>query len=73
MKSMDVAAAIIVVIGAINWGMVGALDVNLVNLLFGQSFLSNFVYVLVGLAGVYQAVQWKAIQNRWQRAEAVPA
>jgi uncharacterized membrane protein YuzA (DUF378 family) len=38
-----------------------------VALLFGAgSLLSSGVYVVVGLAGLYQALQWKAIQRRWQ-------
>jgi uncharacterized protein len=67
MKTMDVVAAILVVVGALNWGLVGAARTDLVALLFGVgSPLSSAVYVGVGLAGLYQAVQWKAIQRRWQ-------
>jgi uncharacterized membrane protein YuzA (DUF378 family) len=40
-------------------------------MLFGDlSPLSRVIYVLVGLAAVYQALQWKAIQHRWQHAHA---
>lgn len=45
---------VLVVVGAINWGLVGAFEFNLVDTLFGEgSLLSRLVYVLVGLAGVY--------------------
>lgn len=40
-------------IGALNWGLVGLFDFNLVNALFGKSLLSRIVYTLVGLSGVY--------------------
>jgi uncharacterized protein len=44
---------ILVVIGALNWGLVGAFDFNLVNAILGSvSWLERLVYVLVGLAGV---------------------
>lgn len=67
MKTFDVIAAVLVVVGAVNWGLVGAVHTNLVALLFGAgSILSSIVYVAVGLAGVYQLLQWKAIQRRWQ-------
>jgi uncharacterized protein len=67
MKIVDVVAAILVVVGALNWGLVGALHFDLVATLFGSgSLLSSIVYVLVGLAGLFQVVQWRAIQRRWQ-------
>ena len=66
MKSIDVLAAILVVIGALNWGLVGLLQFDLVATLFGDAtILSRLVYSLVGLAGLFQALQWKAIQRRW--------
>ena len=65
MKSLDIAAAALLVIGGLNWGLVGAANFDLVATLFGpMSPLSRIVYVLVGVAAVYQAVQWKAIQHR---------
>ena len=72
MKSLDVTAAVLLVVGGLNWGLVGAANFDLVATLFGEmSGASRLVYVVVGLAAVYQALQWKAIQHRW--ALAVPA
>ena len=70
MKNIDVAAAALVIIGALNWGLAGAFHLDLVATLFGMKFgetspLSTIVYSLVGLAGLYQALGWKAIQRRW--------
>lgn len=46
-------ALIIIIIGAINWGMIGIFNINLVSLLFGEdTFLTNFVYALVGICGL---------------------
>ncbi len=48
---------ILVIIGAINWGLVGLANFNLVNLIFGAvMWLENTVYVLVGLAGIWELV-----------------
>ncbi|MCA9372265.1 DUF378 domain-containing protein [Candidatus Woesebacteria bacterium] len=45
---------LLVVVGALNWLLVGLLDFNLVTALFGSlPMLENLVYILVGLAGLY--------------------
>jgi uncharacterized protein len=69
MKKLDVAAAVLLVIGGLNWGVVGLTGSDLVGALFGNlSPLSRAVYLVVALAGIYQALQWKAIQRRWHPA-----
>lgn len=72
MKNVDVIAAVLVVVGALNWGLVGIANFDLVAALLGAgSVLASIVYVLVGLAGLFQAVQFKAIRKRWQAQPAV--
>ena len=70
MKNLDVLAAGLVIVGALNWGLAGVFHLDLVAALFGMRFgetspLSSVVYGLVGLAGLYQALTWKSIQRRW--------
>ncbi|MEW6411307.1 MAG: DUF378 domain-containing protein [Candidatus Zixiibacteriota bacterium] len=66
MKSMDVIVAVLLVVGGLNWGLVGILKFDLVATIFGSgSLLANIVYSLVGISALYQAMQWKAIQRRW--------
>ena len=70
MKLIDVVAAVLVVVGALYWGLVAAARFDLVATLFGLSFgevsgLTAVVYGLVGLAGVYQAIFWKRVHARW--------
>jgi uncharacterized membrane protein YuzA (DUF378 family) len=66
MKTLDVLAAVLVVVGAINWGLVGVFRFDLVATLLGEATAaSRFVYLLVGLAGAFQALSWRAIQRRW--------
>ena len=66
MKGLDVVAAVLLVVGGLNWGLVGLMDFDLVAALFGEmSVLSRTVYSLVGLAAVYQGLAWRAIQRRW--------
>ena len=70
MRKLDVLAAVLVVVGALNWGLVAVARFDLVAAIFGLRFgevsaPSSVVYALVGLAGAYQAILWKAIQRRW--------
>lgn len=51
---MDALALILVIVGALNWGLIGLLDFDLVATLFGQmTTFSRIVYALVGLAGLW--------------------
>ena len=71
MKTMDLITGTLLIVGGLNWGLVGALEFDLVASIFGtMSPLSRGVYILVGLSALYQALQWKAIQHRWQPAYA---
>lgn len=46
----------VVVVGAINWGLVGLLNLNVVEMIFGAgSMLTKIVYILVGLSGAFAA------------------
>lgn len=70
MKKLDVLAAVLVVVGALNWGLVAIAKFDLVAALFGMRFgetsaLTAVVYGLVGLAGLYQGLGWKSVQRRW--------
>ena len=48
---MQKICLILTIIGAINWGLVGLFDFNLVEILFGVGVLSNVIYTLVGITG----------------------
>lgn len=52
---MDTAALILVIIGALNWGLIGLFGFDLVATIFGgqDALISRIVYSLVGLAGLY--------------------
>jgi hypothetical protein len=70
MKKLDVAAAALLVIGGLNWGLVAIARFDLVAALFGMGFgdtnvLTRIVYGLVGLSAVYVAAQLRALPRRW--------
>lgn len=54
MKYAGCFALTIAIIGAVNWGLIGFFNFNLVSWLFGDmSWLSRIIYGLVGLCGLY--------------------
>ncbi|HIR12734.1 MAG TPA: DUF378 domain-containing protein [Candidatus Choladousia intestinavium] len=53
-KGLDYTALTLVIIGAVNWGLIGIFKLDLVNLLFGNmTWISRVIYTLVGLSGLY--------------------
>ena len=53
-KALDILCLLLVIIGAVNWGLIGFFNLNLVALLFGSmSWLSRIIYGLVGICGLY--------------------
>jgi uncharacterized membrane protein YuzA (DUF378 family) len=70
MKILDVVAAVLLVVGGLNWGLVSLFEFDLVAAICGLSFgevnpASRLIYGLVGLAAAYQAVSLRSIQHRW--------
>ena len=60
MKMFHMVAFLLVIVGALNWGLVGLLDLNLVEMLLGSMpMVVQVVYVLVGASAVYIAVTHK--------------
>ena len=62
MGTIDWVAWVLVVVGAINWGLVGIANLNLVQTVFGVGTLSQFAYILIGLGGLYML--WMAVGKK---------
>ena len=53
MKLLNYIALTIAIVGAVNWGLIGLLDINLVAILFGDAtLLANLIYIIVGVTGL---------------------
>ena len=66
MKLFDILAAILLVIGGLNWGLYGLFDLDLVAATTGSATsFAQFVYAAVGLAALYQVISLRSIQMRW--------
>ncbi len=70
MKTLDIVVTVLLLIGGLNWGLMGFFNFNLVGAIFGEATaLSRVVYALVGLSALYElfgfTFRFKAIQHRW--------
>src|SRR6188508_1635007 len=69
MNKVDVVAGILVIVGALNWGLVAIAEFDLVAALFGLDFgetnaATRVVYALVGLSGLWMAARVPALTGR---------
>lgn len=54
MKVIDIIALVLIIIGAINWGLIGIFNFNLVEAIFGGlSIITRIIYILVGISGLW--------------------
>jgi uncharacterized membrane protein YuzA (DUF378 family) len=58
MKNIEVLFTILLIVGGINWGLVGAFNYNLVTTLLGDGTMTKVVYGLVGVSALYQVMQY---------------
>ena len=52
METLQKSLLVLTIVGAINWGLVGLLDLNLVTSLFGSSVLTRMIYTVIAVAGI---------------------
>lgn len=65
-KTVDVICAILLVVGGLNWALVGIFNFNFVAWVFARAYIfARITYIVVGLAAVWQILQFRAIQKRW--------
>ncbi|MCJ7752266.1 MAG: DUF378 domain-containing protein [Armatimonadetes bacterium] len=66
MRALDAIVAVLLIVGGLNWGLVGVFNFDLVAAIFGAgTALSRIVYAIVGLCAVYWLVEWGAIRRRY--------
>jgi uncharacterized membrane protein YuzA (DUF378 family) len=64
MKTLDYIALVLVVIGAINWGLIGFFSFDLVKAIFGNmTVVSRIIYALVGVSGLYALSFFGRLRN----------
>ncbi|WP_334297118.1 DUF378 domain-containing protein [Anaerocolumna sedimenticola] len=64
LKTVDYIALCLVIIGAINWGLIGFLGFDLVRVIFGDmTWISRVIYAVVGIAGLYALSYFGRLRN----------
>ena len=54
LNALDLIALVLVIIGAVNWGLVGLFNFNLISVIFGDmSMVPQYIYTLVACSGLY--------------------
>ncbi|WP_028652833.1 DUF378 domain-containing protein [Nocardioides halotolerans] len=74
MKKLDILAAVLAIVGALNWGLVALAEFDLVATIFGLEFgetnaATRVVYGLVGLSGLWLATRLPALTGRTSHTE----
>jgi len=65
MRTLNVIALILVIIGAINWGLIGFFEFDLVSTLFGtMTAFTRVIFALIGIAGLYSFAFFGREDNR---------
>ncbi|HXK35532.1 MAG TPA: DUF378 domain-containing protein [Candidatus Paceibacterota bacterium] len=58
MKALNMVAWILLIVGGLNWGLIGLGDWNVVMNVFGEGSVTNVVYILVGLSALVALFNW---------------
>lgn len=67
LKGIDIIAGILLILGGLNWGMIGFFHIDVIGTIFGVGTAATRVaYALVGLSALYEAVLMKNIWRRWE-------
>lgn len=67
MKIFDAVTFVLVIIGGLNWGLLGLFSFDLITFLFGEiAPLDRVIYTLIGLSALYYAIAFRAVLQRWR-------
>lgn len=58
MKTFDIVVTVLLIIGGLNWGLVGLFDFDLVKSIFGSGAFTRIIYTAVGLSAVCKMFLW---------------
>lgn len=68
----NIVALSIMIVGCLNWFLVGVFSFNLVTWIFGASVFARIIYTIVGLAGIWMLVQLCIRRTKLFREENIP-
>lgn len=66
MKKLDILTALLVILGGINWGLIGLFGFDLIEFVFEKTWIDRLLYILIGFSAIYKVVNWETIKARWK-------
>lgn len=67
MKKVDKIASIILIVGGLNWGLWSVFEFNIIDYVFGEIWIDQVIYFIMGAAAVYAIFSWKQLWANWLR------
>ena len=58
MRKIDVAAMILIMIGALNWGFIGIFGIDVIDRFLERAWADRIVYIVIGFAGLFKLIYW---------------
>ncbi len=58
-KKLPIIAHTFSVIGGVTWGLIGLFDINIIDYVFGQMWIEDLLYVIIGISAAYQFFTWR--------------
>ena len=67
MRGLDIVVTVLLVIGGLNWGILGIFGFNVIGTVFtAVPVISRIIYAVVGLSALYEIFGFNAMQRRWE-------
>lgn len=63
LHTLNVIAVVLLLIGGLNWGLIGLFNTDLVGMIFGDA-ISRIIFVLIGIAALYRIVCWARCKGK---------
>lgn len=60
MKNFDKLTTVLILIGALNWGLIGLFDFDVFDCVLGGTWLDRLLAVLIGFSAIYKIANWQA-------------
>ena len=67
MKKIDFICTLLILFGAVNWGMVGLFDIDIIDFFFEQAWIDRCSYMIIGFAGLYKIIYWPSIHATYMK------
>jgi uncharacterized membrane protein YuzA (DUF378 family) len=67
MKNVDFACTLLILFGALNWGMIGIFDIDVIDFFLEKAWMDRLVYSIIAAAGLYKIIYWPSIYQTYMK------